>query len=219
MFNSWKKLYQTNEAIESYYPLDNGLLILLLTDGFWGYEGDGITYITKSYDEGSSWEDPDTIPGDNYQLFIMENHWHMTGDSYTLVSSDEGNNWTIENMILPFNDVHFISREKGLITGGISFLHGAWGTLFLTEDGGENWNLKYIPKSNPTEIHFLTESKLFISCRRAQGNYDNYLSVSPDSGAHWVRDDRMGDVGPMYFLNDSTGWAIGQVGGIQFRVP
>jgi len=100
--------------------------------------------------------------------------------------------------------LHFINEEKGFAASGIPAMHYSWGALFLTGDGGKTWKIVWKPRGYISNIHFVNESKVFIS---GGGVY-----TTSDDGNSWVEDTTIASGDVLYFLNDSIGWAIKYTG-------
>jgi len=111
------------------------------------------------------------------------------------------------------HDVQFLDQDKGFISTGLCAYHFVVGFLHKTEDGGKTWKLIY--ESSPNDLssfHFINESKGFGTGQGGNcGETDQYHTTS-DSGYSWTETKYpLGWVTDIFFLNDTIGWAYGQL--------
>ena len=168
--------------------------------GFIGYS-EGI--ILKTNDGGTSWEDITlNSNGIFYDIqWINENNiWAADKNGYIFHSTDGGITWTELSFDGTINKLYFFNEQKGYIFCSTTYI----GSLYMTEDGGNSWEMvyNYYP-SNRVKIAFSSENEGWILT-------GSTLHYSSDEGItwelishsfHWLND--------LIFIEENTGWMCG----------
>ncbi len=105
-------------------PTDSALYRVVFTDEDHGY------IISKQYSE------------DGWLTNVFPNE-HNAGSSRLLLTTDGGNNWTVDNLgdSLQLLGIHFLNSDTGWISGRDSY--NLIPILFKTVDAGNSWNKIY----------------------------------------------------------------------------
>lgn len=171
--------------------------------------------VFRTLDGGDNWEE---ITNTNYpanltQITTVDDLTLWGGGYYGALfnSSDGGANWTerssgtIENL----EDMRFLDENVGFVSGAK--------TLLKTTDGGQSWgeiSIDFNQYSTPA-IWFNDSLLGVISCIYTGGLGGIYKTV--DGGRTWTnRIDKIYRIFDFYFLNGSTGWAVG-AGGVVYQ--
>ena len=95
----------------------------------------------KSIDGAATWNHVSTLNTDRREIYFVNKDLILALGAGFSRSIDGGINWTTKNSFsYPFRDVCFINKNIGFTCGGGSGSHGiAWGNMFVSEDGGQNW--------------------------------------------------------------------------------
>ena len=111
--------------------------------------------LIKSVNSGSSWELIDVEKEGDYQIsFYDVNNGFLYG-SDLIKTEDGGESWIECDSSFKSNiyDIEFVSLDNGLSLGNEG--------LFITEDGGQNWNKQFEPEgiyyTDPGNIEMITE--------------------------------------------------------------
>ncbi len=174
--------------------------------------------IIKTIDGGEQWYAVQS--GENYGLksvfFINENlGWSAGYPEIFLRSEDGGMNWDtlLLNTAGTIYSLSFTDELNGwYVTAG--------GKIYHTEDGGDNWNQQVSCSGNFLyDVYFIDDSTGWIAANfdYFTGNYKNIL-YSTDGGEYWECTEVIGMSNPGFhsidFVNQSSGWAVGEKGNI-----
>lgn len=129
-----------------------------------------------------------------------------------LKTTNGGSSWTtvLDENGTTLNSIFFINQNIGWTVGDS-------GCLLKTTDGGTSWNQITIPGNpgirNFRTVFFTSELNGFI----AGGNYNNNvqtLLTTTDGGSTWsiIKDETGNILNDIYFINSSTGYAVGKSG-------
>ena len=130
--------------------------------------------------------------GDSYNGEIF----HSNDGGLTWIKQDLGKNTTLM-------DIYFLNNEKGWV-GGNSENNGE---IFLTENGGDSWNLIYTDTNIIHNILFIDENKGWAT------NFDEIMRTN-DGGNTWniQYTSTVYDFNSIFFINPTTGWVCGDWG-------
>jgi len=215
-FNTWSVLTERDYPIQAYNIINNSIFFAIMEDS-------NSTYLMKSTDGGLNWQLKDSLEwgGDKIYFkdadvgFVISNSYF---GSALWKSIDQGNNWVMENIGYPFQDVYFINEKEGFACGGVrgggGRRHGGGintGDLLFTTDGGKTWERQTEQNFSQLDVCFFINDHVgFLLGNRKSYKTKNFRNWSelfynnPDSSGFdfWIND--------LYFLNEETGWVVGR---------
>ena len=170
----------------------------------------GSRKIFKTTNAGEDWEK--IYESDNCWLisvfFVDKNTgWAVggssTGDAIIIKTTDGGEGWTTQfaGGESVFESVFFINEKIGWVAG-------LYGTSKKTTDGGQTWNDVYVGSSS--HLFSLVFSDINIG-------WVSGLKIlkTTNSGTSWIEQfSGTNYYHSIFFINDSTGWAVGDNGKI-----
>ena len=134
------------------------------------------------------------------------------GGPFLLRSVNNVDNWGFSILSYPFYDVHFIDIDHGFASGGyVIDSHGpsVIGDIFITDDGGETWDVSLSTQDPVHSAFFVDDFKGYAVEGRAinktidGGNTWSAVYISEnDSIYHFYGND-------LFFLNEDIGWSTG----------
>jgi photosystem II stability/assembly factor-like uncharacterized protein len=139
--------------------------------------------------------------------------WSSRGS--TLKTTNSGDTWVklTADTTIAWGRVSFSDTQNGIIAGVESDVFGNFIRVFYTTDGGTNWiesNRGY--EGYFTCIAFIDSSHAWASGSPYGGPYGVVL-FSSDGGANWsIQSEYPYSLNNVYFINFSTGWAVGDSG-------
>ena len=181
--------------------------------GFIGYTMDG----------GKTWQKSEIkIPADLAEVYFLDdkNGWAV-GANGTIVNTDNGRDWEMQTSKVGngLKGIYFINTEIGYAVGESD-------TILSTKNGGRSWKILQGGQLGAVgdddanmynAIQFLDENTGWIAGVRVspstQGQHA-LIQKTVDGGQSWVtqetgKEDILEDI---FFLNASTGWAVGENG-------
>ncbi|KAA3617496.1 MAG: T9SS C-terminal target domain-containing protein [Calditrichaeota bacterium] len=169
--------------------------------------------IVKSINSGEDWQIIKELPSWGFnKIFINKNRGHLIGtvgvnggitSAYGPViygSVDAGENWNIKKMSYPYSDLFFVDENKGFVTGGSDDIHFQTGELFITNDGGNSWELSLITGGNSGPIEFANDNVGFLISSQKS------IFKTSDSGFSWSKLYSGSNIWDIQFLNENSGW-------------
>jgi len=148
--------------------------------------------------------------------------------AYLMKTTNAGTSWTIVINPLGGNylqscrktGMDFVDNRTGWVTYDNCPVPGA--EVSLTADGGTTWSTILLPEpashpglfaSNPCYSHSpnllsSTEGAVALSCTSGGNPYEDYIYFTTDGGTTWTDYEYPG--GPLYLLNSSIAFAMGQ---------
>ena len=140
-------------------------------------------------------------------FFLNDSLGWAVGDSGLILSTTNGGTWWNEQQShtkLGLNDVAFFNPDTGVCCG-------TDGLIFRTTDGGSHWN-----ETNYTQgVILFRLVRLGDSTAYIVGT-SNTILKSTDEGATWIPQTDNAPTSTafedVFFLNDSTAWAVGHDG-------
>jgi photosystem II stability/assembly factor-like uncharacterized protein len=214
MLLSWTVKTQHPYSIKSYQYLDNSNVYAIMADSL------SSNNIMKSADEGGNWQKVQTISFEPLKIyfsspdqgFVLSNLYigRRTAGG-VLYKSFENSDWRMNKFYYPLYDVSFINENKGFICGGYGLGHGNTGGIFVTDDGGITWKIKYDTWNIFRRFNFVNDIQGFsLACWG--GIYE-----TSDSGNSWniIYENNIDSTGFEFYGNDicfkdeSAIWAVG----------
>ncbi len=126
-----------------------------------------------------------------------------TLSNVVLKSTNSGNNWTAQVNAGGLSG-HFITTTNGIICG-------LFGRVYITTDGGINWNLnQQFGAGGFRSVYLLSESMGWI----AAGSGKIYQTTN--GGQFWIKQETNNTniLNDVHFVSPSTGWTVGTNGTI-----
>jgi photosystem II stability/assembly factor-like uncharacterized protein len=133
------------------------------------------------------------------QLFENDNFGYSAGTELRIYKTENGyENWQRIIINDNFSDVFFVNEQKGFAISSSAF--SASSGLYETTDSGLNWQ-KYPSGLNGVDLLFLDSLTGFIG--------SNQIYKTTDGGLSWyVPNGGQGGAGKIFFINETTGWAV-----------
>lgn len=167
--------------------------------------------IIKTLNSGTSWQL--LASGVNEDLFSIsipspDNIW-IVGDSGLILNSrDYGTTW-IKNDTLASNKLNSVCFRNP----GIGFIAGSKGALFSTLNGGTDWDTIGIATNKDLFSVTMTGNNAFLLAGWDWGSYYSECDelFSTNDTTNWAGNNLfpvMPGLSRLYFINDSTGFAI-----------
>ena len=213
MCSNWKVNIELPYPIVSYQFLDTATAYSIMLDSVFS------TNIMKSIDGGYNWQIVQVL---NFCLDHIYFFKHSTGIILGYFGGGRGegpsilfhytsnNECVIQKFSLPLNDIFFIDKNTGILSGGYYYLHGSSGGLFVTHDGGKTWDKN-------SDIEGVFQSSIFMNnlegfvLASGSGIYKTY-----DGGDNWIpafqnNFDSLFSFGAndICFMDENYGWAAG----------
>ncbi|MDG5815325.1 YCF48-related protein [Chitinispirillales bacterium ANBcel5] len=181
--------------------------------------------VIKTEDGGESWEKlvVPVVDAFNGVKFVSEDQGWVVGQRGTvLYTEDGGDSWQIlaQEIDHELRDVFFLNSEVGWIAGAQSATPGSRlgegqrvGIIYRTDDGGQNWERKSIPRdfSVVNRLFFLDSQTGFAAGGDTTGeNGSGIVFKTENGGDDWesVLTSGYGNLfSSVFFLNDELGWA------------
>ncbi|NOX86696.1 MAG: T9SS type A sorting domain-containing protein, partial [Chlorobi bacterium] len=193
---------------EDHYQIPNGVIRdIFFIDSQNGYATGNLFTFLKTQDGGKTWEDGGDLPGEyGYKVYyqnkdrgfvsVTEQGLYLTNDgsqTWEKVLESEGFLVTIR----------FIDDMNGWVLN-------SKGPLYQTSDGGDTWQQQStLPTSDYNywmDLVFLDPGKGFAA--GSQGIWE-----TTDGGDNWQAAFSPGpDMNSIYFIDEQTGWAVGDEG-------
>lgn len=165
----------------------------------------GGTKLWKTTDSGISWNAQNILV--NSVAFGNALTGYFVNDSGVSKTTNSGNSWFLQSM-LAGNSISVLDSNN-------AFVAGKYGTLFKTNNGGNNW----ISLSSSVTTGDYLFSVFFVNNLTGytignSGNVFNEVSKmlkTTNSGINWTIISNLSNsyVYDMYFLNSNTGWVAG----------
>jgi photosystem II stability/assembly factor-like uncharacterized protein len=126
-------------------------------------------------------------------------------------SEDKGRNWTLWELSYPFSEVQFIDENKGFVVGGGESYSSDHGEIFVTNDGGNSWEVSLNYHSPFRSVQFFNERTGYVLIEPR--GLDPIMFKTTNGGGSWegiyINDlDYYGSGISMYFTDELTGWWV-----------
>jgi photosystem II stability/assembly factor-like uncharacterized protein len=227
-FNTWSikvDLIDSGKLIEDFHFFDSNQVIAVINDSIFKSYDAGISWIAIKYNFNWWWYNSSTIhcPGEN-------NCYLLTPGRYLLQSTNQGNNWSIQKFFHKLDNVYFIDNKKGFILGGQHFIHANWDNVYMTNDGGNIWDIIYNWRGDESFLDHDRKFCLFTNnsneCENnCSGLYQNCLKLyqianGTESWAEmcWIGYEHR-EIYSIFFVDECTGWEVGDSGLIMKLTP
>lgn len=198
-----------------------------LGPGRWAATNDTVP-LYQTNDGGETWLPVENITGERPDVFNGVCGLHVVNDSvvyavgrvagpaYMLKTTDAGENWTSIDLTETMNgiiDCYFFDSDRGVIIGNTpssNFFQGK-AIILYTEDGGQNWETKYISDRKGTlgwKICFPTDSIGYVSTESG-ANDSVFVMKTIDKGVTWSEHLVVGSdtwFQGIGFIDENTGW-------------
>jgi photosystem II stability/assembly factor-like uncharacterized protein len=166
----------------------------------------------KTEDSGENWIRIDFPNLPITTIFFLNNEVGIAGSTLFYYTSDSGNSWNEAEM--PYKDSVSVINEVQLLENGTgwAFAQLQWGlqrgVCLKTTDFGKTWESMLLTEQQLSCGYFIDENHGVA----ADYWYENSFYYTEDSGKNWIKtkDSRFFFISDIYFLNDKSGWAIGE---------
>jgi len=157
--------------------------------------------IYKTTNRGQNWNFIPGIEGvGEYELSLLpENTGYSAGTNLKIYKTENGYDYWKRLIINDnFSDVFFVDEQKGFVISSSGF--SAPSGLYKTIDSGISWE-KVSGAPNGVDLLFLDSITGFIG--------SNLIYKTTDGGISWyVPNGGQGGAGKIFFINETTGWAV-----------
>jgi len=216
--NSWTQLANINY---SFYSLDDTTIFAVVDE-------DTVYSLKKSTDGGATWEQIRSLYWFSVGLgfamecniyFINEDVGFIVGGEltdYILQTIDGGNEWQIQKFDLSLKDICFIDRYKGFAGGGggpgRTQMGCAWGSMFVSDDGGQSW-FKKGPGGKVFKVDFVDPLIGYtLSLHGGGWWYETRIHKTIDGGNSWDFISDYSFARDIVFRDSQLGWIVGRGG-------
>jgi photosystem II stability/assembly factor-like uncharacterized protein len=165
--------------------------------------------VLHTTDGGFTWQDQNTES--NKMIFTIcfvdENNGWVAGESGLLLHTTNGGiTWMNQNAGTSYYiyGIWFIDPQTG-------WVGSTDGTIHNTTDGGSSWQFQYGGEQSILDIWFTDAQKGWATA-------GSYVLHTENGGLDWTAQTTVDDRGlwRLSFINDHTGWAVGEGGKIAF---
>lgn len=180
-------------------------------------------FIAQTMNGGATWQKMDTkISADLVGIYFLddENGWAV-GAKGLIVNTTNGRDWEIQisKADTTLKGIYFVNKNVG-------FAVGETDTIIKTKNGGRVWNVLDggivgavgdEPASMFSALQFIDENTGWIVGIRVnpqEKSQKSIIQMTTDGGETWTKqetgkEDILEDI---FFLDDSSGWAVGENG-------
>lgn len=180
--------------------------------------------IYRSENEGAQWSlvdglnIPDPLSGEfgfnNCGDTYNDHIWFGTNQGRLYHSPDQGKIWEVFNTPLTgIGGISFSDESTGVIAGTYGIADSVTTKLYITKDGGKNWEELFLPVNDIYHFygvpHFIRESSILVApvYTNPQLFGSNQTWISFDDGETWTLYSDGEIIGWPEFSNGKTGWA------------
>lgn len=175
--------------------------------------GRGKSTILKTTDAGVSWE---MLAGSSSHLYTVQfindtTGWTAGERGRVLRTEDGGTSWDVSYLDLgdwSLESIYFINQDTGWVVGSDE--------IFKTTDGGESWEpMEGLDNQYYHSCYFINSNTGWIG----GGNFwMSAILYTTDGGNSLQVQDSIendgGQISSIFFIDDSTGWSVGNDGAI-----
>lgn len=192
---------------QQFMPNLNGqnLRDITFTDSLNGYAVTDLHYILKTTNGGDNWNiiynDTASDHGFSRIHFVDQNTGFVGGGMYysgsfhMLKTTNGGINWLA--LLTPVTQVDMFVLNKDTLW--ITDYSGFQGGLFISNNGGINWSLRYAGNSNPSKIYM-------YNYRIGFSVINSGLYKTTNSGTNWTQIPGENGFIDMFFADSLLGW-------------
>ncbi|MDZ7622912.1 MAG: YCF48-related protein [Ignavibacteriaceae bacterium] len=182
---------------------------------------DVATFISKTTDGGATWSIQYSLPDEYYEalFFIDENYGWAGGIWAVSKTTDSGTSWTQYSANLAGSPmcIRFADHQTGWISSNTL---GSY-DISKTTDGGMSWfNQKFAPGEYIHSISCPNDSTVYAAGFKMfipPNPHEAFILKTVDGGTTWNEQyTGIGRLNSIFFINDTTGWAVGDSGKILF---
>jgi photosystem II stability/assembly factor-like uncharacterized protein len=219
--STWSVKYK-NEYLGAYAFLSSDTVYAIMSDSLINNGNVAQTNLMMSADGGTSWKKIQPVLG--YSIYFNKKNQGLITTNVlpgvssglgrtALRSNDKGKSWQVLTMTHPFRSAFFLNKNKGfLVSAGYAYsdiIGLLGGSIFVSNDGGQSWNVSYNESSLVKSLRFVSESTGFF----IEG--ENQIDKTSDGGNNWNVVNENGTnlsdfVGnDLFFRDENTGWIVG----------
>jgi photosystem II stability/assembly factor-like uncharacterized protein len=198
------------------------LFFIDLNIGWLTYQDSDTANIAKITDGGASWMIQVQSRNEYYEAiyFTDENYGWIANNSFgVLKTTDSGNNWIPYSANIAGSPmcIRFADRQTGWISSNTL---GSY-DISKSTDGGMTWfNQKFASGEYIHSISCPNDSTVYTAGFKLflpPNPYEEFILKTIDGGATWNEQyTGNGKLNSIFFINDTTGWAVGDSGKILF---
>lgn len=179
------------------------------------------TFISKTTDGGTSWSVQYNLPDEYYDaMFFMDENYGWAGTIWAVSKTmDGGTNWTQHTANLAGSPmcIRFADHQTGWISSNTL---GSY-DISKSTDGGLTWfNQKFVPGEYIHSISCTNDSTVYAAGFKMfipPNPHEAFILKTVDGGITWNEQNTgNGVLNSIFFINDTTGWAVGDSGKILF---
>ncbi len=206
-FASWptSALVDSTTWISLYHVFNNGTIYAIVSEG-----------VMKSTNGGITWEKRVSINWSMDKIcFSSPKVGFLIGGGTICRTMDSGDHWETQFLSYPFHDVHFVSKEKGFACGGTYDFHDRDGKIFVTHNGGKNWEIN-LNNGYVGSCFFVNDSVGYALTTSGYAVTVCGIIKTTDGGKCWqeifsgsIANDEYEGM-DIYFANEANGWVVGQ---------
>jgi photosystem II stability/assembly factor-like uncharacterized protein len=203
----YDSLYKTTDSGETWNALSIGvegtfICVHFISEQI-GFIGGNDAVLLRTTDGGLNWEE---VYLSNYGAFVDidftddQNGWVInSGMGAVYHTIDSGETWLSQGIAGSGNldDILMINDQKGFVTSLLGY-------IYMTEDGGNNWEVvcNTSPNSNRIRIEFIDENEGWFF-------RSSILYYSIDGGSSWNSYGFMHSMTDICFIENKYGWIFG----------
>ena len=185
------------------------------------YRIDLTMFVCKTIDGGITWQIQTQVPDEFYEAiyFLDENYGWAASTVSVIRTTDGGMNWTEHpaNLAGSLMNIRFADHQTGWISSNTL---GSY-DISKSTDGGMSWfNQKFASGEYIHSISCPNDSTVYAAGYRLfipPNPYEGFIFNTTDGGTIWSEQySGEGRLNSIFFINDTTGWAVGDSGKILF---
>ncbi len=175
--------------------------------------------ILQTINGGDNWlyNNANTLIDLNDIIFINSQNGWIVGDNGLIVSTSNGGQiWNTHNSPTSLNlyKIFFLNDNIGCITGGSGFGEGI---ILQTFDSGLTWTISYNSDLTLYSIKFVDHLLGWAVGGKPLDNWhtQGIMLKTVDGGNNWIEinsSEITSTLYDIYFINNDTGWAVGEEG-------